>query len=197
MGDRTLPSLEHGNTRQTLLQSGMASRCRRNHGRSGSSLVSLMEPLHHWGHVTPLDGGTGEDDHEDSKTDTATPDDDDDIASVASQPSASLQPSSLQLPTPALTGKFAFAFPMVPCDSQLGAIFEDHGVSWLASDEMSALEWATHRWCLPAHPPPSARQRFNRQKFAFLLRDFAATADLPHHSAFFPPSAPGPCSQAV
>ena len=53
--------------------------------------------LHHWGHVPPLDDGTGDHDHPDSETDTATPDDDDDIASLASQPSVSVQPSSLQL----------------------------------------------------------------------------------------------------
>ena len=48
--------------------------------------------LHHWGHVLPLDGGLGDHDHVDSETDTAMPDDDDDIASLASQPSAPLQP---------------------------------------------------------------------------------------------------------
>ena len=46
---------------------------------------------HHWGHVTALDGGPGERDHADSETDTAIPDDDDDIASLASCPFESLQ----------------------------------------------------------------------------------------------------------
>ena len=50
--------------------------------------------LHHWSHVLPLDSGIGDHDHADSETDTAVPDDDDDIASLASQPSASLRPSS-------------------------------------------------------------------------------------------------------
>ena len=50
--------------------------------------------LHHWKHVPALDGGIGDHDHADSETNTAIPDDDDDIASLASQPSASLQLSS-------------------------------------------------------------------------------------------------------
>ena len=68
--------------------------------------------LHHWDHVLPLDGGIGDDDHADSETDTAVPDDDDHIAFLASQPSASLQASSFWLLTPALTGQSAAAFPM-------------------------------------------------------------------------------------
>ena len=51
--------------------------------------------LHHWGHVSPLDSGPGDHDHADSETDTAKPDDDDDIASLASRSFESLQPSSL------------------------------------------------------------------------------------------------------
>ena len=51
--------------------------------QSGFSLVSLVEPLHHWGHISPLDGGPGDHDHADSETDTAIPDDDD-IVSLAS-----------------------------------------------------------------------------------------------------------------
>ena len=46
--------------------------------------------LHHWSHVLPLDGGLGDYDHADSETDTAIPDDDDDIASIASQSFASM-----------------------------------------------------------------------------------------------------------
>ena len=38
--------------------------------------------LHRWGHVPPLDGGPGDHDHADSETDTAIPDDDDDIQSI-------------------------------------------------------------------------------------------------------------------
>ena len=51
--------------------------------------------VHHWGDAPPLDGGPGDHDHTDSETDTAIPDDDDDIASLASQAFKSLQPSSL------------------------------------------------------------------------------------------------------
>ena len=58
--------------------------------------ASIMDrALHHWGHVPPLDGGPGDQNPADSETDTAIPDDDDDIASLSSQTSASLQPSSL------------------------------------------------------------------------------------------------------
>ena len=51
--------------------------------------------LHRWGRVLPLAGGPGEDDHADSETDTTIPDDDDDIASLASCSFESLQPSGL------------------------------------------------------------------------------------------------------
>ena len=64
--------------------------------------------LHHWGYVPPLDGSTGDHDHADSETDTTIPDDDDGIASLASHPFESLQPSSLELPA-SLTGQFASA----------------------------------------------------------------------------------------
>ena len=57
---------------------------------------TIDRALHHWGHVSPLDGGLRCYDHADSETDTAIlDDDDDDIASLASQSFASLQPSSL------------------------------------------------------------------------------------------------------
>ena len=57
--------------------------------------IHFDRALHHWGHVSPLDGGLGDHDHADSETDTGIPDDDDDIASLASQSFASLQPSAL------------------------------------------------------------------------------------------------------
>ena len=64
--------------------------------RAGWLLAVVIDrALHHWDHVLPLDGGIGDHDHADSETDTAIPDDDDDIASLASQPSASLQPSGV------------------------------------------------------------------------------------------------------
>ena len=40
--------------------------------------------LHQWGHVPALDGGPGDHDLDDFETDTAKPDDDDDILSLAS-----------------------------------------------------------------------------------------------------------------
>ena len=70
-------------------------------------------------------------------------------------------------------------------DIELDALFEDHGVSWLAIDEMFALEWATYRRCFQAQPLLSALQRYIRRKCAHLLRDLAATADLPPNSALF------------
>ena len=39
--------------------------------------------LHRWGHVPALDGGPGDNDHDDSETDTAIPDDDHDVVSPA------------------------------------------------------------------------------------------------------------------
>ena len=51
--------------------------------------------LHHWGHVLPLDGGLRDHGRADSETDTALPDDDDDIASLVSQSFASMLTSSL------------------------------------------------------------------------------------------------------
>ena len=65
------------------------------HGQNGSSLVSLKKPCVTGDMSLLLDGGPGHHDHADSETDTAIPDDDDDIASVASCSIESLQPSSL------------------------------------------------------------------------------------------------------
>ena len=48
---------------------------------------------------------------------------------------------------------------------------------------MLAPERDTYRRCFPAQRAPSTLQRFNRRKYAFRLRDLAATADLPPHSA--------------
>ena len=80
---------------------------------------------------------------------------------------------------------------------ELDALFEDRGVSWLAFHEMFALVWAPYRRCLPAQPILSALQRYNRWKCAHLLRDLAATVDLPPHSAFFSLQFLGPGSQVV
>ena len=71
-----------------------------------------------------------------------------------------------------------------PGDLELDVIFEVHGVSWLIIDEMFALELATYRRCFPVQPILLALQR-NRRKCAHLLRDLAATADLPPRCALF------------
>ena len=51
--------------------------------------------------------------------------------------------------------------------------------------EVLALENDVFQRCLSAQPAPTALQRSNRCKCAHLLRDLAATADLPPHSALF------------
>ena len=43
--------------------------------------------------------------------------------------------------------------PMFPGDLELDALFEDHGVSWLVTEDMVALEWVTYRRCFPAQIP--------------------------------------------
>ena len=88
----------------------------------------------------PLDGGLGDHDHADSETDTAIPDDDDDIASLASQSFASLHQASKCLSS------------APPGDLELENIFEDHAVSWQIGVEMSAHELETYRRCFPAQP---------------------------------------------
>ena len=85
--------------------------------------------LNQWGQAPSLDGGNGDDEDADTETDTAIPDDEDDrdIASLASQPSSSLQPSSFQ--SPVLTSQMqqlALSL-MFPGDLELDALFEDHG----------------------------------------------------------------------
>ena len=57
----------------------------------------IVRALHHLGHVLPLDGGPGDHHHADSETDTAIPDGDDDIASLASCSSASSSKTSLKI----------------------------------------------------------------------------------------------------
>ena len=74
----------------------------------------------------PLDGGLGDHDHADSETDTAIPDDDDDIASLASQSFASLHQASKCLSS------------APPGDLELENIFEDHALSWQIRVEMLA-----------------------------------------------------------
>ena len=121
-----------------------------------------------------------------TQKDTAIPDDDDDIASLASQPTATLQPSSFWLCPPVPEGQFASFFLMFLGDLRLDALFEDHGVSWMVIEDMFALDRAIYQRCFPAQLPLSDRQRFNWQKFAHLLQDVGAAAALPPHSAHFP-----------
>ena len=139
------------------------------HEQKNFSLVSLIEPYH---------------DHADSETDTATPGDDDDIASLASCSFESVQPSSLCLP--GLPPVWARLFPAGdgshsrPCELlrssvsfdvlHLESIFDDIGVSGQLVDEMLALERDTFQRCLSAQPAPTALQRFNRSKCALLQR---------------------------
>ena len=137
--------------------------------------------LNHWGHVPPLDGGMGDNDHADSETDTAIPDDDDqDIASLASQPPVSVQPSSLQLCPPFPEGQFASVFLMFPGDLVLDTLFEDNGVSCMNIEDLLTLERAVYQQCTPGQLPLSDRQRFNTQKCVRFLQDLVAAAVLRH-----------------
>ena len=70
-------------------------------------------------------------------------------------------------------------------DLHLENLFDDNGVSRQVMDEMLALQRDTFQRCLSAQQAPTALQRFNRRKCALLLRELAATADLPPHSARF------------
>ena len=56
-----------------------------------------------------------------------------------------------------------------PDDLHLENIFDDNGVSGQVVDDMQALERDTFQRCLSAEPAPSALQRFNRRKCAFLF----------------------------
>ena len=148
-------------------------------------LASIIDrALNHIGHVPPLDGGTGDNDHADSETVTAIPDDDDDhdIASLASHPSVSVQPSSLLLCPPAPVGQFASAFLMFPRDLELDALFEDHGVSCTVIEDMLTLEQAITLGQLPL----SGIQKFDRRKCVRFLQDLVAAAVLTPHRADFP-----------
>ena len=138
------------------------------HGHSGSSPASWTGPCTTGVTSSPLDGGPGDQNPADSETETAIPDVDDDMASLSSPPSASLQPSSLQSRAPALAGQLASALLMFPRDLDLDAPFKHHGMPWLVIEDVFALEWATCRRCFPARPPLAARQRLNRQKCAHL-----------------------------
>ena len=70
-------------------------------------------------------------------------------------------------------------------DLEFENILEDHGVSWQIVDEMFALQSETCRRCLSVQHVLSALQSFKRRMCAHLLRDLAATANLPPHSALF------------
>ena len=140
--------------------------------------------LHNWRHVPALDGGPGDHDLDDFETEQ-TPDDDD-IDSPASYAHESVQPSSLQLP----------GLPPCGCQRRLfHAMSRTHppiistsrtaSSSWQLVLDMLTLESDVCQRCLSAQPAPTAPQRFNRCNGALLLRDLAAPADLPLHSALF------------
>ena len=154
------------------------------HGQSGSSPASWIWPCTTGvtSSLLTVDLGTRT---PQTQRLTAIPDDDDDIASLSSPPSASLQPSSLQSRAPALAGQLASALLMFPGALDLDALFEDHGMSWLVIEDVFALEWATYRRCFPAQPPLAARQRLNRQKCANLIQDLVDDAALQPQSAHF------------
>ena len=132
-----------------------------------------------------LIGGNGDDDNVDSETDTSIPvdDDDHDIASLVSQPSLSLRPSSLQLCPLAPVRQCACFFLMFPGNLELDALFEDPGVSCAIIQDMLALERAVYRRCAPGQLD---RLRTNRQQCARFLTDVVAATVLPLHSADFP-----------
>ena len=120
--------------------------------RADWHLASISDrALNHRGHVPPLDGGTGDNGNANSETDTAIPDDDDDhdIPSLASQPSVSMQPSSLWLCPLSPMGQFASAFLMFPGDLELDALLGDHGVSCKVIEDMLTLERAVYQRCIP------------------------------------------------
>ena len=125
--------------------------------------------VHHWGYAPPLDRGLRDHDHADSETDTAIPDDDDDIASLASHVriSAAIKPlNCLALPCGADCFRLVMILPgdsvshcvprrsTSPGDFELENVFVDHEVSWPIIDERFALEVETYRRCFPAQPFP-------------------------------------------
>ena len=61
---------------------------------------------------------------------------------------------------------------------------ENH-VSWLTIREKLALEMVIYRRCSPTVLALSVTQTFNRHKCILLLRDLAATANVPPHSTAF------------
>ena len=139
-------------------------------------LAVLMDrAFSHWVRYLPLDGGDGDDG---ADTGRAIPDDDDDdaIAFLASQPSTSLQPSSLKLCPLADVEQLtcSLTFP------------GDHGVCSAVIVVLLTLEWAIYRRCVPGQPPLSVSQLANRRKCARLVTDFVAVLALPPHASGFP-----------
>ena len=126
----------------------------RRHEQNGSSLVSLIEPCITVDMAPLFDGGPGDHDHADSETDTAIPDDDDDITShqvftrLVSPP-----PFGAVCVWPAMVFPGDFAnqsvprSPVPPFDLVLQNILEDHEVSWQIIGEMLAVELETYRRC--------------------------------------------------
>ena len=75
--------------------------------------------------------------------------------------------SALEMMFPGdVVSRFASALPVSPGVPELDALFEHHGVSWPAIDEMFALDWATYRRCFSEQPPLSFWQRYKRRRCA-------------------------------
>ena len=157
--------------------------------------------LHQWGHVPALDGGPGDHDSDDFETDTAIPDDADDIVSqrAARMNLCSHQVSNCPVnpvrggvrllvddgaPTQR-TGPTASHVNTPLRQSPPREQFRGQWVSGPQVLDLLALEDDVFQRCLPAQPAPAALQRFNRGKCARLLRDLDATADLPLHCPLF------------
>ena len=139
-------------------------------------LASLTDRALNWVRAHPLDGVDGDEDA-DTGTDTTILDDDD-IASLASQQSTSLQHSSLQSCPFAPLGLHALSL-MFPGGLELDALFEDHGVCSAVIAGSLALERTIYRRCALVQPPLSALQLANRRKSALLLTDLVAAFALP------------------
>ena len=63
--------------------------------------------------------------------------------------------------------------------------FEDNGVAGQQVLDLLTLEDDVFQRCLSVQPDPTALQRFNRGKCAYLLRDLDVTADLPSRCPLF------------
>ena len=159
-------------------------------GQNGSSLVSFDRALHHWRtcpSLFPLDGGTGDHDHADSEIDTAIPDDDDDIASLASCSFESLQPLGFSHIRDGLFPGWRWFF-RVTSQMSLSPAALCHP-STLSSKQSSKITRCPCRLlakCLQWSWKPigAAFQRTGASALSF-CGNLAAAANLPPHGALF------------